>query len=102
MCISVQEDLDKVVEEYFYERAETPIEDQVLKVTSVCLGGTHMIMLVRRHLAPFITNIQIDFIPLGHLNIMTNKGGVKISFNLGNHKMLLINNHLAATDDAVF
>lgn len=65
-------------------------------VSSFALGPTHLIVFAHIHLTPLITNIQSDCVATGISNVLGNKGGVAISFNIGKTSLICISSHLAA------
>jgi len=65
------------------------------------LASTHMLVLVRKSLVPYISDIQSDQIAVGFGDMLSNKGAVLISFRFGKHRLLFINSHLAPHDEGL-
>ena len=67
-------------------------------INSISLAATHLIVICRKYLAPFINDISNDELAIGMGDVLTNKGAVSISFKLGKLRLLFINCHLEASD----
>ena len=50
---------------------------------------------------PIITNVKSDCLATGIQNMVGNKGGICISFNLGKSSLAFVSCHLAAGQNAV-
>ena len=68
--------------------------DQYVMIASVCLQATHLVVFTTTRLSPLISNIQTDTCATGFKDMVGNKGGVKISFDLVDTSMSFINGHL--------
>lgn len=64
-------------------------------VGSKTLDAIHLILFAHKSVYRFIDNVQYDAVPTGLANILGNKGGVGISFEIMNKSMLFVNCHLA-------
>ena len=65
-------------------------------ISSYALGGTHLAIFVHISIAPIISNISSDCCATGIKNVVGNKGGVGVRFNVGKTSILCISSHLAA------
>ena len=70
-------------------------------VHSNTLASTHMLIIARKELASYIHNVQSDQVAVGLGDMLSNKGAVQISFNLGKLRLCFINCHLAAHDEGL-
>jgi hypothetical protein len=70
-------------------------------VNSISLAAIHMIVVIRKSLAPYVSNVKNNQLPLGFKGMMPNKGGICISFNIGNTRMMFINCHLEAHNEGL-
>lgn len=70
-------------------------------MNSISLAASHLIVIIRKRLAPFLTDIKNQEMALGFGNMMSNKGAVCISFKLGGTRMLIINCHLEAHNEGL-
>lgn len=61
----------------------------------------YSIIFVHRALLPLISNIKASVVPTGFMDLLGNKGGIGISFNVGTSSMCIVNAHLAASQFAV-
>ena len=67
-------------------------------INSIALAASHLIVICRKKLAPYLSEINNDTLAYGIGDMIANKGAVCISFKLGKIKMLFINCHLEAHD----
>lgn len=65
-------------------------------ISSYSLGGTHLAVFVHIHITPIVSNVESECIATGIQNMVGNKGGVGIRFNIGKTSVLCISSHLAA------
>ena len=65
-------------------------------VSSYALGGTHMVVFAHISIIPIISNVQSECLATGIKNVVGNKGGVGISFNIGKTSIMCISSHLAS------
>jgi hypothetical protein len=77
-------------------------ELKILKEKYFCLSqsqisGILLIIYVLEKHKKNITNIQIDQVACGIMNVLGNKGGVAIRFNWFDTKIVIINSHLACS-----
>ena len=70
-------------------------------VNSISLAASHLIVLIRKRLAPFLSEVKNQEIALGFGNVVSNKGAVGISFKLGSIIMVVINCHLEAHNEGL-
>ena len=61
-----------------------------------------MIIMIKKELVPYLSEIKNDEMALGHADVMANKGSVCIGFNLGKTRLLFINSHFAAHEDSKY
>jgi hypothetical protein len=97
MFLPSKEKLNNLIMSYFNPSdAQT---SEFMMVNSIALAATHLIVICRKKLAPYISEVRNDTLALGIGDMMTNKGAVNISFKLGDQRLLFINNHLEAHDE---
>lgn len=65
-------------------------------VAAVTLGPIHIMVFAHVGLRPVISDIHTDSVPCGFGGRLGNKGGVGVSFCVGNTSLLFVNCHLAA------
>ena len=70
-------------------------------VSSHSLVGIHLVVFALIRIIPLINNIQSSHVATGVWNSLGNKGGVGVSFNVGNTSLIFINCHLASGDDDI-
>jgi len=70
-------------------------------IRSQALQASHSIIFVHRSLLPLISNVKATVVPTGFMDVLGNKGGIGISFNVGISSFCIINAHLAASQFAV-
>ncbi|KAF0971710.1 hypothetical protein FDP41_009933 [Naegleria fowleri] len=75
--------------------------DSYVPLESNTLVAIHIIIFVRKELLSQISQVTVSSVATGLYNQIGNKGGVAISFKLGNRKYIFINNHLPAHQDNV-
>lgn len=61
--------------------------------------ATHLVVFASIRLIPIISNIEVDHVATGIMNSIGNKGGIGISFNVGETSLLFVNCHLAAGEE---
>lgn len=84
---------ETVLQNYFGEN--------FIMVSGIALGATHLAVFVHITLIPIISNVKSDCIATGLSNVVGNKGGIGISFNIGKSSLLFISSHLAAGHEEV-
>lgn len=67
-----------------------------MMISGYSLGATHLAVFVHISLAPIVSNVKADCLATGIQNMIGNKGGISISFNLGKSSMIFVSCHLAA------
>jgi len=67
-------------------------------INSIALASIHLIVISRKSLIPYISEVRNDTLALGIGDMCANKGGVNVSFKLGAKRLLFINCHLEAHD----
>jgi hypothetical protein len=90
--------------EYFNgtgDNARTSYSNQFVMVNSISLAASHLIIIIRKRLAPFLSDIKNTDLALGFGNVVGNKGAVCISFKLGDTRVLAINCHLEAHNEGL-
>ncbi|KAG2375132.1 hypothetical protein C9374_010136 [Naegleria lovaniensis] len=75
--------------------------DSYVQLESNTLVAIHIIIFVRKELLSQISNVTVSSVATGLYNQIGNKGGVAISFKMGNRKYIFINNHLPAHQENV-
>jgi hypothetical protein len=70
-------------------------------ISGISLGATHLALFVNISLAPIISKVKSDCIATGIQNMIGNKGGIGISFDLGKSSLAFISCHLAADQNEV-
>jgi len=65
-------------------------------VESGSVGATHLIVFAHKSLEKLIGFVEHDTVATGVGNIVSNKGGIGISFKLGHTKLMVVGVHLAA------
>jgi len=70
-------------------------------VHSNTLAAIHIMIIVKKELVQYLSEIKSESMALGLGNVLTNKGAVMISFKLGTSKLLFINCHLEAHDEGL-
>jgi hypothetical protein len=70
-------------------------------VHSNTLAAIHIMIIVKKELVQYLSDIKSESMALGLGNVLTNKGAVMISFKLGTSKLLFINCHLEAHDEGL-
>jgi hypothetical protein len=68
-------------------------------ITSHSLMGIHLVVLASIRVIPLITNIQSNHVTTGILNTIGNKGGIGITFKVGDTSLIFINCHLASGEE---
>ncbi len=79
---------EAVLQEYFGKN--------YVMISGFALGATHLAVFVHISLVPIISNVKSECIATGIQNMVGNKGGIGISFQLGKSSLLFISCHLAA------
>ena len=70
-----------------------------IKISSIGLGATHLMIFSKKELAPLITQIEANYVVTGFGNFILNKGGVGIGFQIGPASFLFINAHFQAEQE---
>ena len=65
-----------------------------VRLNTITLGGTHLIIFVKTKYKNLISNYYNDYVKTGWYGLLGNKGGICISFKLFNLHFLFINTHL--------
>jgi len=77
------------------------VGDSYIPIRSQTLQAIHLIIFVHKSLVNYVTNVRSGAVPTGLGNIMGNKGGVGISFEIFGSSIVISNSHLAAHQHAV-
>lgn len=93
MVLPSMEKLNTLIMDYFNPKDR---QKRYVMVNSISLAATHLIVVVKTYLAPYLSNITNEVLPIGAGEILTNKSSECISFKLGDIRMLFINCHLEA------
>ena len=95
MVMPSKEVFNTKIMDYFNTQANGVSCDDFVMVNSISLAAIHMIVVIWKSLAPYLSNVKNNQLPLGFLNgMMPNKGGICISFDIGKIRMMFINCHL--------
>ncbi len=65
------------------------------------LAAIHVALFARRSLLPLVSDVRTAHVATGFANTLGNKGGVAVSFQVGETSFLVVNSHLAAHQHAV-
>ena len=68
-------------------------------IASETLCAIHLVIFIRSSLIKNISKVQANKVKTGAKNLLGNKGAVGISFNIFNLSIMIINCHLAATQN---
>lgn len=101
MVMPSKEAFNAKIMDYFNTKANGVACDDFLMVNSISLAAIHMIVVIRKNLAPYLSNVRNDELPLGFKGMMPNKGSICVSFNLGKMRLMFINCHLEAHDEGL-
>ena len=63
---------------------------------SVTLNAIHLIVFIKKDIIAHITNVGDNIVKTGFKNLIGNKGGVGVWFNINDVSFLIVNCHLAA------
>eukprot|EP00469_Lotharella_globosa_P016896 CAMPEP_0167829064 /NCGR_PEP_ID=MMETSP0112_2-20121227/11894_1 /TAXON_ID=91324 /ORGANISM="Lotharella globosa, Strain CCCM811" /LENGTH=275 /DNA_ID=CAMNT_0007732601 /DNA_START=15 /DNA_END=839 /DNA_ORIENTATION=- len=74
---------------------------QYQRIESSYLTAMHSILFVRNELAIHLSHVEKSYVPTGFADVIGNKGGLGISFNLGRTSFLFISSHFHAFQDKV-
>lgn len=77
------------------------VGEQYTPLRSHTLQAIHLMLFVHKSIEPLITNVSSAAVACGMANTLGNKGGVGISFNVANSRVLLLNTHLSAHQEKV-
>lgn len=66
------------------------------RVATATLSATHLAVYAHTALRPAINDVQTAFVPCGVGDVLGNKGGVAVGFNVGKTAFLFMSAHLAA------
>jgi hypothetical protein len=70
--------------------------EEFIMVNSISLAAIHLIVIIRKRFAPYLSEIKNSELALGYKGMLANKGSICISFKLGKVRMIFINCHLEA------
>ena len=105
MMMPSKEKLNQKVMEYFATAKSLDDGDkhdnEYILVNSISLAATHLMIMIRKTLVPYLSDIKYDELACGTGDMLSNKNGVCISFRLGSIRMLFINCHLQAHDEGL-
>lgn len=80
MIFASKEKLNALIMDYFNPKDQ---EKNYVMINSISLAATHLTVIVRKTLAPYLSDISNDTLAIGFADTLTNKGSVCISFKLG-------------------
>jgi hypothetical protein len=63
-------------------------------VAEASLAATHLTVFARDDVAKHISNVKIETVATGFLGVIGNKGGIRISMDVGGSHFLLVQSHL--------
>jgi phosphatidylinositol-bisphosphatase len=72
------------------------LQDEYFLVGASTLSAMHIMVFIHRYLWRYCWDIKTAHVATGIANVIGNKGGVQVGFNLGNTSLLFTNAHLAA------
>ena len=70
--------------------------DNYVRIDSTHLTAIHGIALIRKELVPQLSRIESSYVATGIANVIGNKGGIALSFDVGNTSFLFISCHFHA------
>eukprot|EP00293_Proteomonas_sulcata_P008985 CAMPEP_0184303390 /NCGR_PEP_ID=MMETSP1049-20130417/13147_1 /TAXON_ID=77928 /ORGANISM="Proteomonas sulcata, Strain CCMP704" /LENGTH=876 /DNA_ID=CAMNT_0026614923 /DNA_START=166 /DNA_END=2796 /DNA_ORIENTATION=+ len=65
-------------------------------IAKKCLGSTHLMCFIRSNLRAKVVDVQVAQVVAGFGNVMANKGGVAVCFDLFSTSFLFVSAHFAA------
>ena len=80
MIFASKEKLNALIMEYFNPPG---LESKYVMINSITLAATHLTVIVRKTLAPYLSDIKNDVLAIGFGDKLSNKGSVCLSFKLG-------------------
>jgi hypothetical protein len=95
MILPGKEKMNKIIMDYF-NKGDSDSSNQFIMINSIALAASHMIVICRKKLAPYLSEIHNETLAIGVADFLSNKGSVCISFKLGNLRLLFVNCHLEA------
>lgn len=79
----------------------TALSPDFVKLSSSSLMAMHLVIFIRSTLVSRISHIRISNVATGVGNVLGNKGGVAVSFQIDRIKVLCISSHFAAHDTEI-
>ena len=67
-----------------------------VNVHSTSLVATHLAVFIHKRLLPIMSNLKVSQFATGIFNKIGNKGGVSISFKIGETSLMVTNCHLSS------
>lgn len=101
MVMPSKEEFNQTIMEYFNSSAGRVDQEEYMLVNSISLAATHLIVVCKKSLASYLTDIENGERAIGVGAMLANKGAVSISFKLGATRLLFISCHLAPHDDSL-
>jgi hypothetical protein len=80
MVLPNKDKMNERIMDYFNDQGKT---SNYMMVNSICLAASHLVVVCKKRLAAYISNVQNDTLAIGVADMLSNKGAVSISFNLG-------------------
>lgn len=71
-------------------------DEQFVEVKNHSMASLTMMVFIRKQYHPIVKDIETDELGQGFSGTIKNKGAIKVSFTIGDHKFLIINCHLEA------
>jgi phosphatidylinositol-bisphosphatase len=69
---------------------------EFVMISSHSLMGMHLALFVSVRILPLVTRVETTHLATGLMGKIGNKGGISISFKIGETSIIFINNHLAS------
>jgi len=78
------------------DKLSTTLGKDYLVLHSTSLVAIHLCVLIHKRLLPLVKDLKVSQIATGVMNTIGNKGGVGISFKVGDTSLLFVNCHLSS------
>ena len=102
MVMPSKDKLNQLILQYFNNKKTVDsYKDEFVMVNSISLAAIHLIVIIRKRFAPYLSEIKNSEMALGYQGMLANKGSICISFKLGKIRMLFINCHLEAHNEGL-
>lgn len=78
------------------DRLQNHLGDDYVMLRSHSQGATHLVVFVHRSIVSYVTDIDSADVVTGTGNVIGNKGGIAVSFKLGDKTILFVCCHLSS------